>query len=953
MTISEKNIIKELYLQDRTFNLKSQSTGKYSVHDSYKDNLKNGFLTKIDAPEEIKNALKDIYYATERGLIIGYKDFNNKIAGIRKELMAKSFPGKDIKELANEDRIKIEMSSAKQVLKDLAINELTKLIYSPEITKSIEEITDMTYKLVFIIDESKVIFEEIQDEEKAKLVKAYLEFSEKIRKITDNAILTNNLDDVELSVITINKLYDDLDHITKSNKDVSDFYNQQIKLLQDFAQELKQRQDEYQNYLDSLINGIINSKDYKNIKSTITQIEDDFSVDYSINTDTKSKSIKDFAINQLKNTGKLIALNSLSNWDDKHFNIAKNVLNEALDLDLLQTLKDKYSEQDLIKRQEKEQLDKLDLENPVQVYNKFISLINQKDLFINLFEKIKDQDKLSYLIENSENTSDFIVLFSNNLDIETFTELLYSLSDNNKEKLLNGLLPYQQINSLKHRDIYYLYASEFAHNDIMENIFLKMESVYIKQIDEDVLAKIIIRISKFTYKPDEILKKVNLSKLFKILKTESAQTNDYLKSSIVRSLMKWLPKLKANTEELNTILLDYPEFAVYEVTKKQLRETNDNIILQLTEKLENKKELLAEIIKKLNKDKIDSIVQTKLDNDLNDQPNDFEKQYNVALNNLSHEKYDEAIKGFKKCVSINSEDPTAQYMLGYCYELKNLNDIAISHYKKATQLKYNYTDAFYALGMIYSKMKDHFLAIQQFKKILKIEPENYDACVSLGVAYDEMGELDQALEYYEKAIIINPEKADAYINKAIIYTIKGEAEKAIENYVLASERSNKNAKVQYNLGVLYHAKKDYSTAIAHYKLSIKFDGNNSMAYNNLGLAYFSKVRVNDSISMWEKAIEVDDKNVDAYNNLAWGYSIIGEMDKSIETYHKTIKINPRHAIAYMNLGTVYYKNNQIEKAIKQLEMYLDLDPNSDKAYEVIQILKSLRDQVKNIKDENK
>ena len=62
------SIFKELNLKDYTFNLKSETTGKYSVHESYRDNFANGFLGKINAPADVNNALKDIYYATEKGL---------------------------------------------------------------------------------------------------------------------------------------------------------------------------------------------------------------------------------------------------------------------------------------------------------------------------------------------------------------------------------------------------------------------------------------------------------------------------------------------------------------------------------------------------------------------------------------------------------------------------------------------------------------------------------------------------------------------------------------------------------------------------------------------------------------------------------------------------------------------------------------------------------------------
>ena len=51
-------ILNEIKLENYTFNLKSQTTGKYSIHDSYRENYSSGFLQKIDAPADVNNALK-------------------------------------------------------------------------------------------------------------------------------------------------------------------------------------------------------------------------------------------------------------------------------------------------------------------------------------------------------------------------------------------------------------------------------------------------------------------------------------------------------------------------------------------------------------------------------------------------------------------------------------------------------------------------------------------------------------------------------------------------------------------------------------------------------------------------------------------------------------------------------------------------------------------------------
>ncbi|MFN4151462.1 MAG: hypothetical protein ACK4IX_11000, partial [Candidatus Sericytochromatia bacterium] len=63
--MSNIEIVKEIDLKNCCFNLKSKTTGKFSVNDSYRENMESGFLTAINAPTDPNSALKDIYYATE------------------------------------------------------------------------------------------------------------------------------------------------------------------------------------------------------------------------------------------------------------------------------------------------------------------------------------------------------------------------------------------------------------------------------------------------------------------------------------------------------------------------------------------------------------------------------------------------------------------------------------------------------------------------------------------------------------------------------------------------------------------------------------------------------------------------------------------------------------------------------------------------------------------------
>ncbi|MBC7475244.1 MAG: tetratricopeptide repeat protein, partial [Candidatus Sericytochromatia bacterium] len=901
-------INKELYLKDFIFNLKSASTGKYSVHESYRDNYTNGFLININAPQDVNNALKDIYYATDRGLVISYKDFNNKIISVRKSLMLKNFPHLELKDLSKEERTKIDVGSAKQVLKDLFINESTKLIYSPELTLDKLEAESLDLRIKYVPEEFKVVFYESEDKEKEQIVNDYLKFSDIVKPLTENALRSYNLDQVELTIITINNYFGNLATNAQENNDILAFYNSKIEELNNFVQEIKDRQNELEIELNKKVSEIIVNSDFKSIKSTINLIEDEFSKDYKVYNDPKSKSIKDLAVNQLKNVGKVVVLVSLQDWIENNFISADHLLKENLTLELENLLKQKREHEEAKRNIEEQKLLEIIIDNGNEIYQKFIELVSKKDLFNKLFTLIikKDFEKINSLIDNSDDYSSFIILLSNNLSVENAEKLWKNLFESLSSKITSRKFPYNSINSNFIKNIYFDLINQSATNEIMDEVFSNIKGNVLLNIENSLLAKILVKLSQFDFNIENLLKKLVPDKLLKLIKTDSIKNNDYVKSHIIRVLAKWLQGLDSNSNEFKDILLNYPEQAIYNLKNIQVEQLSLEDVSEILEKLKDNADIIKYFILRVGKEKFDQTIKFKLKKMTMDEPDNFENHYNLGLSHFKAENFDDAIDEFKKSIGINPESHIAHYTLGYIYDRKKNYDLAISEYKKAINLKYGYIDAYYHLGLIYLNQKDYYLATQQFKKIIKIDPENYDAVVNLGIAFDELKEFTQAKSEYEKAILINPKKSEAYVNLAIMIANQGNIEEAIEIYLKALEFDGKSSILNYNLGLLYHQQKNYTFATAHYKTSLKFDSKNSQTYNNLGLVYFSKIKVSKAMDLWRTSIEIDN-NIDAYNNLGWGYYIEGELDKAIETYKEAQKIAPTFSTLYLNLGTVYYK----------------------------------------------
>lgn len=954
MAIDNTISLKELDLKNCSFNLKSQTTGKYSVQDSYRENYTNGFLQQVNAPQDINLALKDIYYATEKGIIVSYREFNNKIVANRKIILEKNFPTKDIKELAKEERIKIETESAKIVLRELGVNELAKLIYSPELTA----LRDGEYKnssLKFITNELKVVFlqpekteDELQKEEekkRSKLIEAFLTFSEDLTNDFDPIIDCFNLDEIELGLLDLEKKYNNLDDIFKENEDIKELYEKTKERLTDKAIEMKENQDYLEKELSEKVDDLFERKAFKEIKELIEEIEHDFINDITIATDPKSTSIKDFAIQRLTDAGKVIALIGIKNWEEVNFKTAENLLKGTLPKYFEELLIKKTEQQKLIKEENEQKLSEIDLTNTKELHNKLLELSDNKFLFNRFFELItKDNyEIINTLVSELDNELfSFIILLGNTLKNDKFATFFENLPYEIVSKLTADDFNYEEFNKIKTKNLFINTLIEKGTQERIELVFKLIIPSTVRRLEAKTLTKGLLKLRNFGFELETLSEKILPDTLLELGDVEELQKDNYIRNTIIRTLLKYFSLLDVNKPLFEKIIKKYPQDAIYKLSKKKAQKIKLELIVEIFDLLESKNQSdLEQFVLRIGKENIQKLIEFKLQKESLEKPNNFENHYNLGINYFNGTNLENAIFEFKKCIGISPENNLGYYNLGLAYEKSGRYDLAINQYKKSTQLKFNFNDGYYSLGSLYLSMKEPFLAVQQFKKIQKNDPENYDACVGLGIAYEDMNEVENALIEYDKAIKINPNKVDAYINKAVCFSFKGMIDEAIELLNSTIDIDPKNAKVQFNLGTLYQQKDEKAIAMAHYKVTTKFDPNNSQAYNNLGLLYFSKVNLIEAAKMWEKAIEIDN-NIDAYNNLGWTYYINQEFEKAIEIYKKAKLVNPNHSVLSMNLGTVYYRIGDQENAIKEFEAFLELEPSSDSALEVSKILKQIR-----------
>lgn len=221
-----------------------------------------------------------------------------------------------------------------------------------------------------------------------------------------------------------------------------------------------------------------------------------------------------------------------------------------------------------------------------------------------------------------------------------------------------------------------------------------------------------------------------------------------------------------------------------EITKGQVIEAgeagvNDIILLPLS---------LAVL-----KRKIDGLRQAEMD----PQALEAESHYQLGLQLMEKEAWEEALLSFQKVISIQ-QNPEVFYNMGFIKTAQGRYEEAIQYFRRATQINNSFAKAFERMGECYIKLGRPRLAEKSFQRaadiymekhmddnaelvlreVLKLNPNTINVFNSLGIIYRRQSKYAEALEQYKKALRVSPRDENILYNIGRMYFDLGEFGKA-------------------------------------------------------------------------------------------------------------------------------------------------------------------------------
>lgn len=151
------------------------------------------------------------------------------------------------------------------------------------------------------------------------------------------------------------------------------------------------------------------------------------------------------------------------------------------------------------------------------------------------------------------------------------------------------------------------------------------------------------------------------------------------------------------------------------------------------------------------------------------------KQYNLGINYLTAEDYQQALPYFKNATEADPKFVFALDNLAICYRKTNDLDKAIATYNKSLELSPRGKTPLQNIPVIHELKKDYDKALLGYKKLLEYYPENVEAFYGMGrVSIAFLQDYENGVDYMCKAYNIyvkekSPYRIDAEKNLAYAY----------------------------------------------------------------------------------------------------------------------------------------------------------------------------------------
>jgi Flp pilus assembly protein TadD len=295
------------------------------------------------------------------------------------------------------------------------------------------------------------------------------------------------------------------------------------------------------------------------------------------------------------------------------------------------------------------------------------------------------------------------------------------------------------------------------------------------------------------------------------------------------------------------------------------------------------------------------------------------KYYNLGLDAIQRNDYNEAIKLWNESLKYNPDDPETRYNLGAALVALNRYPEAEPHLRRAVELNSNDPDAQGLLGKSLQEQGKLAEAKNAYGFALGIKPMHIPSLVGLAAIALKEDQNKSAEEYATRAVELDPRSIEANLLLAEAYLRNGNANSAYVQLLSARKLDPMNSALLLLFGKAAYERHMYADAHEALEASRTLGASTDELYCYLGLTDLAMGDASEAEKHFRLAIYKNGENERAWKGLCETFIKERKWTEAAEAIGKALSLDPDDSEAILDEAILNMNSGNLGAAVQRLE----------------------------------
>jgi tetratricopeptide (TPR) repeat protein len=292
----------------------------------------------------------------------------------------------------------------------------------------------------------------------------------------------------------------------------------------------------------------------------------------------------------------------------------------------------------------------------------------------------------------------------------------------------------------------------------------------------------------------------------------------------------------------------------------------------------------------------------------------------------------EAIPLYRKVLELDTNFAAAHNALGLALFADEKFDQALKHFKKAVASNKDDAKYLHNLGKNFAHLNNYQEAIKPLRAALKTKSLDLateaETQALLGQALEQTNQKEMGQIHLETALKLAPDHAVANKILADVYFSQENFQDALPHYLKSIKTYPDDEKILLNLGIILAKQSSYTKAKGYFSKALEINPESAEVLTQLAITEFQLKKFKDATEHFQQALKISPKTADAYYYLGDIARWKGKKEEALSLYYRALKITKDHSKAHYRLGNYFMKKERVRQAIRHYKSALKNSPTN-------------------------